>query len=280
MVGQAGMVPWLNRVRGARTQVQVTAVKEGQKLDPVLLKPKQPIDPEAHLAQVERKKKVRAYLKANNLVVSKRVEFVTHNRWRTVSFLRHKKAPSRSMRGLEEQETRKLEQQLKPKRRLTRTKWKPIMKRVQNRLITKGAKIRFKTFIPFAGAKTLFRRRKYPRTTSSSRGGKVGRARPGLDFTTMTKYVADLMATDPPVRNLLESGEIPIRKLFDLETTGLRGPRRFGFRSRKFWQENRPHGFRRGRHHPGGLSFWGRKEGYVGESASRVKSKSRITRAS
>jgi hypothetical protein len=152
-------------------------------------------------------------------------------------------------------------------------KRKPAMEKVRDRLMAKGAKIKFRTFIPFAGAKTLFRRRKSPRKPSSwlaKRNQSVvekhphpaktaARAREGFDFSDVTGYVTDLMATDRPVQSLLESGEIRIRKLFNMGSKELRGPRRFGFRSRRFWQETRQRGFRRGGHRPGGLSFWGER---------------------
>lgn len=276
MVGQAGMVPWLNRIRGARTQVQVTAIKERQRLEPVILKPKQPIDPKAHLAEVERKKQVRAYLKANNMIVSKRVEFVTHNRWRTVSFLRRKEVPWRLKQGLEKQKRRRVKYKLDAERQLEkkeRMKRRLEMEQVRDRLMAKGAQIGFKSFVPFAGARALLRGGKPPRKSWSrlAKGNQSivekhpqpakpdGRAREGFDFSSVSGYVTNLMATDQPVHDLLESGEIRIRKLFNMGSRDLRGPRRFGFRSRRFWQETRPGGFRRGGHRPGGLSFWGEK---------------------
>jgi hypothetical protein len=275
MVGQAGMVPWLNRIRGARTQVQVTAIKGGQKLEPVLLKPNQAIDPEAHLAKVERQKQVHAYLKANKLVVSKRVEYVTHNRWETVSFLRRKDVPLPLKRSLQKQQRIRAKQKLERERRLQKEqilKRKPEMEEVRDRLIAEGAKTGFKSFVPYPGARVLLRRKPVPqrfeRLAEEQQSIKEehpqparpgGRAKRGYDFSRVRRYVINLMARDSPVQDILESGEIHIRKFFNMGHRHVWGPRRFGFRAQRFWKETRKRGFRRAKHRPGGLSFWGKK---------------------
>jgi hypothetical protein len=258
LMGEAGIVPWLCRIRGSRAQVQVPAYKRGQARIPILSKPKMPIDPQAHLKFIERKNKLRKFLKENNLVVSKRVEFITRNRWRTVPFLRKRDLSEKSRAALAKTEILRRERLHEEEQRVA----KPTVMRFARRLKTRGAKIKFRSFVSYPG-QSLFseRRRSFrrkaastllnkPRQENSFLPSMLRRARkPG--------FVKFLLAKDPQVRALVQRRELRDIEFFALGSKGLTGPRRFGFRSRRFWRNYRRHGFRRHGHRPGGLKFWG-----------------------
>jgi len=248
MIGEAGLVPWLSRIQASRAQVQVTPYRRGQQRTPIQSKPKHPIDPEAHLTQIAHKKALRKYLKENNLIISKRIEFTTPNRWKTVRFLRRKEIPVEAQERIAKRK-KKLLDGLRLEREQQATR---IVRKLQTRLIKHGAKINFKSFVPYS-------------TTVVSRDPITPLAKKTFNLESQTHYIQDLMKLDPEVTKLLQSGHMGYVRFFGSGKKDLRGPRRFGFRSRRFWDCYRVGGFRRAGHKPGGLKFWGqggKKEKY------------------
>ena len=240
MMGGAGVVPWLSRIQGSRAQVQVTPCRRGQQHKPIQSKPKYPIDPEAHMAQIAQKKALRKYLKENNLIISKRIEFTTPNRWQTVRFLRKKEIPVEAQEPKAKRKKNPLdERRLEKEQSAART-----VGRLQTRLQKRGARINFKSFVPYS-------------TILVSRDSTTPVARKTFSLESQTHYIQDLMKLDPEVTRLLQSGRMGHIRFFGSGKKDLRGPRRFGFRSRRFWNSYRGGGFRRAGHKPGGLRFWG-----------------------
>ena len=240
MMGEAGVVPWLSRIQGSRAQVQVTPCRRGQQYKPIQSKPKYPIDPEAHLAEIANKKALRKYLKENNLIISKRIEFTTPNRWQTVRFLRKKEIPVEAQERIAQRKKELLdERRLEKERSAAR-----IVRKLQTRLIKRGASINFKSFVPYS-----------PIVVSCDSITPVTKKTFNLE--SQTHYIQDLMKLDPEVTRLLQSGRMGYIRFFGSGKKDLRGPRRFGFRSRRFWNSYRGGGFRRAGHKPGGLRFWG-----------------------
>jgi hypothetical protein len=272
LVGERGVIPWLCRTRGSRVQLQVTAHEKGQRRKAFASRPQFPVDTEAHLAQIERKTKLRQVLRERGLIISKKVVFIDDKRWTTIPVLR-KKGPGMLpavRRGRAKMEAHNRAAQLKKKERLEKRREELALQIYEGRLRMWKARERLRKVLPqfkdaiikHPGPKVNLRKKKESGKTSKSSSSAAQLKKPihsfrrKARFESLSPYLRGLLMSDPKVQSLLMSGALEKMRFFDGRRGDFRGPKKFDFRARMSWSHIRSSGFRRSDHRPGGFKLW------------------------
>jgi hypothetical protein len=276
LVGERGVVPWLCRTRGSRVALQVTPHKKGERRIPRSKLAKHPTNPEAHLAQIEQKNKIRRILKERGLIITKKVVFLDDKRWTTIPVLRKKvsKISPRMREGQAKMEAHNRKQQrLKQQRKQERRK-KHELEKYERRLRMWNARVKLRKLRQFKRTRFLHPDSKFFKTRDTNTSTKKQQLQISKSTTpqyqsssdsqrklrlerlgSLSPYLRRLLKSDPQVEHLLVDGALGRLPFFDWGKN-MEGRKRFGFRARALWTNYRPSGFRRSGHQPGGFKMW------------------------
>ena len=272
LVGGPGVVPWLVRTQGSRLVQQFTPRESGQRRSPIGTRPTHRISAKRHESRMEDKAQLRQFLKARQLILSKRAVRAGPNAapfppWITIPYLR----PAPGMELTDEQkriqeERQILREQYKGQRRMWKAAEK-LMKLAQfrNKTFEQPSKpvlppdrrgyhgLKFRDLPPYL--KQLFvdnpiwnkyiPRLRIPKTRQRDKIVLTDRLR------MLPWYLQKTVARDPATRKFIWDGHLSKLKWFGEAEKYGRG--RFGFRARAGWRTFRKGGFRRSDHLPGGM---------------------------
>ena len=278
LVGTAGLVPWLVRTPGSRLIQPLMQPKKGHKLSYAIPSPSRRFCIKRHEGFVRQRAQLREFLKARQLVLSKRaVPTQTISKfppWTTIPYLR----PASRFTALtdEQKALREERQQIRDQYRRERRNWKAreklkVLEQFKNHPFRRPQKPKFPPeprnfhgltyddLPPYLQG--LFQDRldwdKYIPKVERYSVVKINNAQRKNCLRILPKYIRDLIRRDPAARRFIEDRSLSGVQWFNsIQTTG---QRRFGFRARARWVPFGKGGFKRRDHQPGGLSLTLRK---------------------